>query len=129
VVEELNRRGLPEGVVALDGGTGGLDLLNVLEGWERVVIIDAADLGQQPGQFMCFTPEEVRLVQSKDALSLHHAGLAEALALAEALGQPLPEITIFGVQPATTEWGEGLSPVMEAVLPTVVEAVLEIAMH
>ncbi len=129
VIEELNRRGLPEGVTALDGGIGGLDLLNVLEGWERVIIVDAADIGQEPGQFARFTPDQMRLAGSTDALSLHHAGLAEALALAQALGQPLPEITILGVQPATTEWGEGLSPVMEAVLPTVVEAVLEVGMR
>lgn len=124
VIAELTRRGLPEGVTALDGGTGGFDLLNVLEGWERVVIVDAADVGREPGQFVRFTPREARLAGSADALSLHHAGLAEALALAEALGQPLPEIVIFGVQPAQIGWGEGLSPAVEAMLPTLIEAVL-----
>jgi len=125
VVEELNRRGLPEGVVALDGGTGGFDLLNVLEGWERVIIVDAAEIGQEPGQFVRFAPNEIRPAGATDVLSLHHAGLAEALALAEALGQPLPEITILGVQPAMMEWGEGLSPAVEATLPDLVDAVLE----
>jgi hydrogenase maturation protease len=124
LIEELNRRDLPEGVTALDGGTAGFDLLNVLEGWERVVIVDAAEVGQEPGQFVRFTPDEVRLAGSTDSLSLHHAGLAEALALAEALGQPLPEIVIFGVQPAQIEWGEGLSATVEATLPALVEAVL-----
>jgi hydrogenase maturation protease len=125
VIEELSRRDLPEGATALDAGTGGLDLLHVLEGWERAVIIDAADVGREPGQFARFTPGEARLVDSEDATSLHNAGLAEVLALAEAIGQPLPELVIFGVQPEKIGWGEGLSPVVEAVLPDLVNAVLE----
>ena len=64
VVEELIRRGLPEGVTALDGGTGGLDLLQVLEGWERVVVVDAADVGREPGQFVRFTPDQARLAEA-----------------------------------------------------------------
>ncbi len=48
-MEELARRGLPEGVMALDGGTGGLNLLHTLEGWQRAVIIDAADVGRETG--------------------------------------------------------------------------------
>jgi len=124
VVEALNRRKLPEGVKAQDGGTGGFDLLHVLEGWERAVIVDAADVGREPGQFIRFTPDEARLVESADGFSLHNAGLAEALALADAVGQPLLALVIFGVQPEKIGWGEGLSETMEAALPDIVNAVL-----
>ena len=131
VVEELIRRGLPEGVTALDGGTGGLDLLQVLEGWERVVVIDAADVGRErgreilPGQFVRFTPDQAWLAQAADRFSLHYAGLSEVLALANALGRALPRMVIFGVQPAEVGWGEGLSPAVEAALPSLTDAVLE----
>jgi hydrogenase maturation protease len=125
VIKELNRRGLPEGVAALDAGTGGLDLLHVLEGWEQVILIDTAGIGQGPGQFIRFAPGEARFVGTSDTLSLHNAGLAEALALAKAIGQPLPEMVIFGVQPEKISWGEGLSPAVEAALPALVDAVLE----
>ena len=125
VIEVLNRCGLPEGATALDAGTGGLDLLQVLEGWERAIIIDAADVGREPGQFARFTPDEARFVGSEDAPSLHNAGLAEVLALADAVGQPLPEMVIFGVQPEKIGWGEGLSPAVEATLSELVDAVLD----
>jgi len=125
MVEELTRRGLPEGVTALDGETGGLDLLQVLERWKRVVVIDAADVGREPGQFVRFTPDQVWLARAADRFSLHHAGLSEVLALANALGRVLPEMVIFGVQPAEVGWGEGLSPLVEAVLPTLADAVLK----
>jgi hydrogenase maturation protease len=125
VIEALNHRGLPEGVTALDAGSGGLDLLQILEEWEQAVIIDAADIGREPGQFIRFTPNEARFVGSEDTTSLHNAGLAEVLALADAVGQPLPKLVIFGVQPGKIDWGEGLSPAVEATLPILVNAVLD----
>jgi len=125
VVAERLRRGLPDGVAAVDGGTGGLDLLHLLEGWERAVIVDAAELGRKPGEFLRFTPEEAHLVGSLASLSSHNAGLADALALARALGKTLPDIVIYGVQPERMDWEEGLSPALEAVLPQIVTAILE----
>jgi hydrogenase maturation protease len=125
VVEELTRRDLPEGVTALDGGIGGLDLLRLLERWKRVVIVDAADVGQEPGQYVRFTPDQVRLAGASNALSLHNAGLSEVLALANALDLDLPEMVIFGVQPAEIGWREGLSPTVESTVSALADAVLE----
>jgi hydrogenase maturation protease len=125
IIEELARRGLPEGVTALDVGNAGLDLLNVLEGWERAVIVDAAEMGREPGCFVRFTPDEVRLARSDDRHSLHDAGLSEALALADALGRTLPELVIFGVQPVEVGWKAGLSSAVEAVIPALADAVME----
>jgi hydrogenase maturation protease len=123
-VEELTRRGLPQGVAAVDGGIGGLDLLRTLEEWDRVVVVDAADVGREPGRFVRFTPDQVRMALASDGLSIHHAGLAEVLALADALDRPLPPIVIFGVQPEEIGWGEGLSSALEATLPALLEAIL-----
>ena len=130
VTEELEGRGLPEGVETLDAGTGGLDLLHLIEGWDRVVIVDAVDVGKStehlaPGQFVRFTPSEVHLVEAAERFSFHHAGLAEVLALARALDRALPPIVVFGVQPGDSGWGQGLSPEVEAGLPTLINAVLE----
>ncbi len=124
VVEELTRRGLPDRVTVVDGGTGGPDLMQVLEGWKRVVVVDAAEIGQEPGQFVRFTLDQVRLARTTDSFSLHHAGLSEALALADALGRALPEMVIFGVQPSEVGWREGLSPAVQTALPSVTDAVL-----
>jgi hydrogenase maturation protease len=124
LVEELVRIGLPQEVTALDVGPGGLDLFRVLEGWERAVIVDTADVGQEPGQIVRFTPDQVRLALATDGVSLHHAGLGEVIALADALGQTLPKMAIFGVQPAGFDWWEGLSPAVEAALPALVDAVI-----
>ncbi|MCP4537110.1 MAG: hydrogenase maturation protease [Chloroflexi bacterium] len=124
IIEELTRRGLPEGVTAQDVGNAGLDLLNILEGWERTVIVDAAEMGREPGQFVRFTPNEARLTRAGDHLSLHNAGLSDVLALADALGRTLPDLVIFGVQPAEIDWRAGLSPAVEAAIPALTDAII-----
>lgn len=124
VIRELAGRPLPPGVETLDAGLAGLDLLNWIEQWTRVVVVDAADVGRQPGQFVRFTLDEARLVGTDERLSFHHASLAEVVALARALGQPLPPIVVFGVQPERMGWGEGLSPTVEAALPALIQAIL-----
>ncbi len=123
VVSELRRRGLPNNVMAIDGGNAGLDLLDELDKWERVVIVDAADLGLEPGQFARFTLADIKL--RDDRFFSHSVGLGEVLLLANALGRRLPEIVIFGVQPAEIGWGEGLSQAVEAAIPALSDAILE----
>jgi hydrogenase maturation protease len=125
VVDVLNRRGLPPGVAAIDAGTGGLYLLQLLEGGGRVIVVDSADMGREPGEFVRFTPDEARLAIAEESFSFHHAGLGEVLALARAVEQSLPAIVIFGVQPEQVGWGSGLSPAVEAAIPALVKSILQ----
>jgi hydrogenase maturation protease len=124
LVTELATRDLPPEVEVLDGGMAGLGLLDIMEGWERVVVVDAADVGQEPGTYVRFAPADARLVPAADRFSFHHAGLGEVLALASALDRSLPELVVFGVQPAGVGWGQGLSAAVESVLPALADAVL-----
>ncbi len=123
VVEALARRALPPDVEVMDGGTPGVGLLNLLEGRRRVILVDAAEMGRAPGSVARFRPGEATLRDSAGGLSLHRSGVAEALALAGALGLALPELVVFGVQPARVGWGHDLSPEVQAVVPSVVDAV------
>jgi hydrogenase maturation protease len=133
VVEQLRQHGLPVEVEALDAGAAGLDLLYWLTepravgeaGPQWVIIVDAAEVGLEAGQFARFTPEQVELKGAAEGAGSHEAGLAEVLALARALERPLPEIVIFGVQPGSLEWGTGLTAEVEAAVPLLVRAVLQ----
>jgi hydrogenase maturation protease len=124
VVEKLIRRGVPPGVEILNGGAVGLGLLNLMEERERVIIVDAARMGRRPGEFIRFVPDDGFLASRFDSFSLHNTGLSEVLALANALDRTLPQVVIFGVQPAEVGWIEGLSPAVEAAVPALVDAVL-----
>ncbi len=115
---------LPSGVEVVDGGTQGLGLVNLLEGQQRVILVDAAEMGKNPGQFVRFTLDEARLPGDDEALSTHGAGVRDALLLAQALKVLPDELVIFGVQPAGVEWDTVLSPQVQATLPALIRAVL-----
>jgi len=123
VVSWLSQRPLPPDVVALDGGTPGLELVLTLADYPRVLVVDAADLKRAPGQWTRLTREQVRPAGGQ--LSLHQAGLAEALALGDELGTLPAELTVYGVQPEQLNWAPGLSPAAQAAVPVVGQAVLE----
>ncbi len=129
VVEMLLQVGLPPEVDAVDGGTGGLDLLDLLEGAVRVIFIDAVDFGGESGQIQVFTPDAVRRLNLGPIASLHSIGLLDALELGGALGMALPDVKIVGVQPCEIAPGLGLSSALQSKLPEVIKTVLGLLPH
>ena len=134
VAQTLAERALPAGVEVVDGGTQGLGIVSLMEGHQRVIFVDAAEIGQAPGQFVRFTFEDVRsghvrLLGDDQSISVHAASLRDALLLAQALDCLPDEVIIFGVQPASIDWDEGLSPQVEDSLSRLVDEVLAYAEH
>ena len=125
VIEWLRERSLPPHATAVDGGTAGLDLVSTLMGHQRAIIVDAADVKRAPGEWVRLTLDVARLQASELTLSLHAAGLADALALGAALGTLPAEIVIYGVQPARLDWTIGLSNQAQSAVPLVGRAILE----
>jgi hydrogenase maturation protease len=124
VIEWLDQQALPAEVEAVDGGTAGLDIVSTLMGHERAIIVDAANVGRAPGEWARFTPDVARLRDNDTTLSLHSAGLAQALALGAALNVLPPTIIIYGVQPQNLDWSPQLSAEVQAAVPEVGQAIL-----
>jgi hydrogenase maturation protease len=124
VVQLLAAKDLPDGVETVDGGTLGLDLVNLMEGWQRVILVDAANVGRDHGQFVRFTLDETRLLNTHEPVSIHAAGLRDALLLAQVLGALPEKVIIYGVQPANLDWNTELSPLVEATIPEIANCIL-----
>lgn len=111
-----------EGVELIDAGTSS-DFPFFVQGLEKLVVIDAAQMGGQPGVVYKFALSELEL-EPKEIFSLHEIGLIENLKLAQALGGPR-EVTIIGVEPAEVNWGLELSPILREKFPQILNLVLE----
>lgn len=110
VAEAIAERGLDEGFEAIDLGGTLLDLLHYLgEDVERVLVVDATEMGVGPGEYRLFTRDDVRSTKSLAGVSTHEGDVIKMLDLAASLGRHLPPVTILGIQPAETGEGEGLS--------------------
>lgn len=116
----------PSDVELVDGGTLGLALLPTLEDADRIVILDAVDLGEAPaGTLARLGWDDVpRTLLLK--VSPHQESVAESLALLE-LRRGRPEaLEVVGAQPGSLDWGTGLTPAVESALETALDAVLAI---
>jgi hydrogenase maturation protease len=122
-VQLLAERDLPPGVRVEEAGTPGWGLPSWLEGWSRVFLVDAARMGCSPGTWRRFGTEEVRLIGYQGMFSLHEPGLANGLALAQALDVLPEEMTFYCIEPENTGEGEELSPSVRRTLPDLVETI------
>jgi hydrogenase maturation protease len=107
----------------LDGGTLGLDLLPWVEDADRLLVIDAVDMGAEPGSLARLEGEEVPAFLGVK-ISPHQMGLADLLAAAHLRGHFPQELVLWGVQPMLIDVGLELSPQVAAQVETLMERVL-----
>jgi hydrogenase maturation protease len=121
VVERLQERyEFPPDVELLDGGTLGMDLLAYVEAADRLLVLDALDMGAEPGTLGHLEGEEVPAFLSIK-ISPHQMGLSDLLAAARLREVYPEEIVLLGVQPAVIDVGLELSPVVAAQVDALVD--------
>jgi len=125
VVQKLREEKLPDWVDVKDGGTPGLGLMSLLDGYSRVIVVDAADMGLEPGEWKSFELDEVHLASDEGSRFAHQFGLAEFVELAGILGVKVPPVKIYGIQPQRLGFTEELSPAVAKAVEEVKEALLK----
>jgi hydrogenase maturation protease len=120
VIARLEEEGC-DGADLLDGGTGGFHLLESLQSYDTVIIVDAS--------LDAFPPGHVRVLQPKFAedfpkqLSAHEIGLRDLIDSARILGC-LPEIYLVAVSVKNfREMGMELSPEAESAIPEALQCI------
>jgi hydrogenase maturation protease len=113
----------PDNVEVVDAGTMGLTILNLLDGIDELIVVDAVkDTGHDPGTVLVLSPED--LASSQVLHSLHDLRLVDVLENASLIGRA-PHAVIVGVQIERIEqWVLELSESVEEALPVAVAAVL-----
>jgi hydrogenase maturation protease len=111
----------------VEASVGGLRLLDIIGGYERIIMVDAIQTPDgQPGDVYRLHPNDVRA--SLHAGSTHDLSLLGALALGRGMGMTLPKDEDFVIIAIEVEdvltFGEECTPTVEAAIPQAVEAVL-----
>ena len=125
VARELEGRLDPQEVTVAEASLGGLNLLDLLVGYERVIIIDAIKTASgRPGQIYRFDP--AAFTTTRYAASPHDVNLVTALELGKKLGLAMPQkIDIFAIEVADTEnFSEECTPAVAAAIPACAAMVL-----
>jgi hydrogenase maturation protease len=123
---------LPPGVELVDFGIRGVHLAyQLLEGYDRLVLVDAAPHGQPPGTVSLLEVDQARIIPSAGAVSGGESPLVDAhglepgaiLSMLGSLGGQVPTVLVVACEPESVEEGLGLTPIVAAAIPRAVEMV------
>ena len=106
-----------------DLGAGGLSLLHAARRYDTLIVIDCARMGEEPGTLRRFEPDEVSTTKEMSGRSVHEADILQVLELARLTEDAPRQVVVFGIEPETVAFGEGLSPALQEKLDEYVAAV------
>ncbi|MCO4314726.1 HyaD/HybD family hydrogenase maturation endopeptidase [Pectobacterium versatile] len=124
IIETLEQRyRLPEHVEVLDGGTSGMELLEVMANRDHLIVADAVLAEHPPGSVVVLHDEEIPAFFTRK-VSPHQLGLADVL-MALRLTDEFPRrLTLVGVVPASLEPGIGLTAIASQAIEPALAQVL-----
>lgn len=113
IARALQQEQLPENVTVLDAGTAFLDMLPAIERADHIIIVDAMKAGEAPGTVYLVPFGEC--AKGENIASLHEFDMARMLYMMER--ETPPDVSVYGVEPETIDWGTELSPVVQEIVP------------
>lgn len=123
VIEAMRNIGLPDDVELVDAGTAGADLVDIVADRAKLIVVDAIQSELSPGTVLRMTEKDILPTESS-AVSLHELGLPDALEMTRRLGCSPREVVVFGIVPQSIQCGLELTECIAAVVPRVIELVL-----
>jgi hydrogenase maturation protease len=101
VVRQLSADPLPEGVVAVDFGIRSYDLaFAIMDGYDRVILVDIAARGEPPGTVFLIQPDTAGAEGVPQPVSVGHGmDPVSVLRLVETLGGTTARLLLVGCEP------------------------------
>lgn len=89
---------------------------------DLLIVIDACRTGAGAGSVLRFSPGDLQHSGLRHT-STHGLGLADWLGFADQLGESPPEMLVYGIEANQCRMGEGLSDVVAAAIPALLELI------
>ena len=125
IIQKMSKIKLPDYVDILDGGTGGLLLLNCFQVYPTVIFVDATMDGKPAGTISLIRPKFASDFPS--ALSVHDVGLKDMIESVY-LMDIVPAIHLFTVSiEELIPMKIGLCPEVKAAMPKLIDAILKLS--
>jgi hydrogenase maturation protease len=130
VARRLEQQQLPDGVVVMDAGTGGLDLAyEVMRGYEALVIIDVSRQGGKPGTLYVMEPDEEEVdggIEDGQVINPHAMDPQTVLRFVKSAGAWPGKVIVIACEPGDVEeMGWGLTDEVRAAVDRALDVVAE----
>lgn len=110
----------------LDGGTLSFTLAAPIGDSPRLIVVDAAIMGERPGTVRVFEGEAMDRQLSGRGKSVHEVSLMDLMDMARITASLPRRRALVGVEPALIEWGDQLSPEVAAAVPLAMARIREL---
>lgn len=125
LIQAMEKMKLPSFIDIVDGGTGGLLLLNLFESYPTIILVDATMDGKKSGTITQLKPRFAS--DYPTALSVHDVGLKDMIESVYLMNK-IPEIYLFTIsinemKPMTLE----LSDEVSSAIPLCINRIIELA--
>jgi len=122
-VRALQEANLADDVALIDAGTAP-DLIAYTNAGDKLIIIDAAKGGGEPGTVYRLHPGDLT-TPTGAAISAHELGVEQGLALLKLMGNEPGDIIIIGIEPKEIDFGTELSAELQNRFPHILNTVLK----
>lgn len=138
VIRAIDPAGFPDNVRVRDFGTGGMHLaLEMLEGYETVIVVDAVGRDDAAGTVFAIEVSEDPSIPHRDTVTAsdpHAMGVGSVLALYDRLRaqsgiERAPRIVVAGCVPQTIEEGMELSEPVRAAIPACIDLIRKLTLQ
>lgn len=102
----------------IDGGTCGMELLDVMAKRNHLIIIDAVLANKPTGEIIVLHDDQVPTFFSRK-ISPHQLGICDVLSALKLTDEFPQHLCLIGIQPASLEAGIGLTETIQKALPNV----------
>ncbi len=113
-------------VTFLDGGTLSFVLAGELAAHQRLIVVDAAHMGLNPGEITCFEDADMDSYLKGNRKSVHEVGLTDLLDIARLSGHYPRKRALIGIQPLSLDWGEAPTAAVAAAVPEAAKMILSL---
>jgi hydrogenase maturation protease len=123
VIRQLKPEAFPPGVTVIDFGIRSYDLAFALtNGYDAIILVDAAGRGGKPGTVYLIEPEASALDEDQQpAVDAHSMNPLSVIQMAQSLGGVCGKLYLIGCEPAELESDEiGLSDKVQKAIPQAV---------
>ena len=124
VIQYLKKAGVPNNVSLIDAGTWFFNIAASLTDFDRVIVVDIAKGGKEPGTIYRFLEKDIKSNNS-GSISLHDFGVIESLNLERLVRRMPDDIVFYGIEPDKIELSMDLSEKLKALIPKVSKEILK----
>lgn len=107
---------LPGNVLAIDGGTSGMEMIEELSNLDFLIVVDVVRTGAAPGTLVKIAGADIPIF-FRSKLSPHQIALPDVLASLELLDAMPKEIIVLGVEPVSLELGMEMTSTVSERIP------------